>query len=119
VLGETGEVLVADKAMTEPAEFARYHSLVPLGDRLILLWSEWRDGAYAIYSRELTPDLDPLGAARLATPARVEAYAPLAAFGPQGEIGVLFTGRVASVGQPQAYFTSLACDAEADFSLPR
>jgi hypothetical protein len=119
VLGETGQVLVAEKALTEPAEFARYHSLVPLGDRLILFWSEWRDAAYAIYSRELTPELDPLGAARLVTPANSEAYAPLAAFGPQGEIGVLFTGRVASVGQPQVLFTSISCDAGADFSLPR
>jgi hypothetical protein len=119
VLGETGQVLVAEKALTEPAEFARYHSLVPLGDRLILLWSEWRDAAYAIYSRELTPDLEPLGAARLVTPPSSEAYAPLAAFGPQGEIGVLFTGRVASVGQPQVLFTSISCDAGADFSLPR
>lgn len=119
VLGETGEVLVPEKALTEPAEFARYHSIVPLGDRLILFWSEWRDAAYAIYSRELTPDLDPLGAARLVTPTNEEAYAPLAAFGPQGEIGILFTGRPPSVGQPQVLFTSISCDAEADLSLPR
>lgn len=119
VLSEQGEVLVADKALTEPAEFARYHSIVALGDRLILLWSEWRSEAYAIYSRELTPDLDPLGQARLVTPANEEAYAPLAAFGPQGEIGVLFTGRPASAGQPQVLFTSISCDAGADNSLPR
>jgi Putative metal-binding motif/Dictyostelium (slime mold) repeat len=118
VLGEAGEVLVPTKALTEPAEFARYHSLVPLGDRLILFWSEWRDAAYAIYSRELTPDLEPLGAARLVTPPNAEAYAPLAAFGPQGEIGVLFTGAAASA-QPQVFFTSISCDAGADISLPR
>jgi hypothetical protein len=119
VIDEAGEVMVPTKALTEPAEFARYHSLVPLGDRLILFWSEWRDSAYAIYSRELTPELDALGDARLVTPANEEAYAPLATFGPQGEIGVLFTGRVASIGQPQVFFTSISCDAGADFSLLR
>lgn len=119
VLGERGELLVSTKSLTEPAEFARYHSLVPLGDRLILLWSEWREGRYEIYARELTPDLDPLGPARPVTESAVEAYAPLAAFGPQGEIGVLFTGRQAPAGQPHVFFTSLSCEAGADFSLPR
>jgi hypothetical protein len=119
VIGEDGELIVVPRALTEPSEFARYHSLVPLGDRLILFWSAWRDSTYAIYSRELTPELDPLGEARLVTPANEEAYAPLATFGPQGEIGVLFTGRVAAIGQPQVFFTSISCDAGADISLPR
>ncbi len=119
VISETGEELVAAKGLTEPAEFARYHSLVPLGDRLILLWSEWREGRFEIYARELTPDLDPLGAARLVTPSSAEAYAPLAAFGPQGEIGVMFTGRLDSSPKPHVFFTSLSCEAGADLSLPR
>jgi hypothetical protein len=91
---------------------------VPLGDRFMLFWSEWRDGHYAIFANELTPDLDPLGTARRITSAGEEAYAPLAAFGPRGEIGVLFTGRSGS-GQPQALFTSISCDPGADISLPR
>jgi hypothetical protein len=119
VISELGEPMVTEKALTEPAAFARYHSLVPLGDRLILLWSEWRMGSYQIYSRELTPDLEPLGAARAVTTASTQAYAPLAAFGPQGEIGVLFTGQQAQSGQLHVFFTSLSCDAAADFSLPR
>lgn len=119
VLSEQGEVLVAEKALTERSQFARYHSIVALGDRLILLWSEWRDEGYAIYSRELTPDLDPIDEARLVTPANDEAYAPLAVFGPQGEIGVLFTGRPAGGSRPHVLFTSISCDAGADFSLPR
>jgi hypothetical protein len=119
VLSETGETLVPTKPLTQPAEFARYHSLVPLGDRLILFWSEWRGSAYAIYSRELTPDLDVLDDARLVTPDGEEAYAPLAAFGPQGEIGVLYTGRPGNTGQPRVLFTSISCEAGPDLSLPR
>ena len=62
--------------------------------------------------------LEPLGVARRITAPGAEAYAPLAAFGPQGEIGVLFTGRSGSA-QPQALFTSISCDPGADISLPR
>ncbi len=119
VISETGETLVEERGLTEPAQFVRYHSIVPLGDRLLLFWSEWRPNAYQIYSRELTPDLEPLGQARAVTRAVTEAYAPLAAFGPQGEIGILFTGRQSASGQPHVFFTSLSCEAGVDFSLPR
>jgi len=118
VLAENGDELIAPRPLTEAAAFARYHSLVPLGDRFMLFWSEWRDGHYAIYSNELTPELEPLGLARRVTAAGEEGFAPLAAFGPQGELGVLFTGRSSS-GQPQALFTSVSCDPGADISLPR
>jgi hypothetical protein len=119
VLSETGGVLVEAKALTEPAQFARYHSLLPLGDRLLLLWSEWRTDKYEIYSRELSPDLAPLGEERLITQSDLDAYAPLATFGPSGEIGILFTGQSPSSTQPQAYFTRLTCDPGAQLPAPR
>ncbi len=118
IISETGEELVSPKPLTAGAEFARYHSIVPLGDRLILLWSEWRSGRYDIYARELTPDLVPIDEARLISDGVIESYAPIAAFGPQGEIGVMFTGRDVGAAVPQVYFTSLSCQAGADFSFP-
>jgi len=118
VIDEMGQEIVSAKPLTAGADFARYHSIVPLGDRLILLWSEWRDGRYDIYARELTPDLVPIDEARLVSDGVIESYAPLAAFGPQGEIGVMFTGREAGAAVPQVYFTSLSCEAGADFSFP-
>jgi hypothetical protein len=119
VLSEAGEILVSAKPLTEPAQFARYHSLLPFGDRLLLLWSEWRTDRYEIYSRELSPELEPLGEERLLTGAAPEAYAPLAAFGPSGEIGVMFTGRTAENIQPQVFFTRLSCDPGAQLPAPR
>jgi hypothetical protein len=119
VLSETGELLVDAKPLTEPAQYARYHSLIPLGDRLLLLWSEWRVDRYEIYSRELSAELDPLGDERLITGSSFEAYAPLAAFGPSGEIGVMFTGRSAQSTQPQVFFTRLSCDPGAQLPAPR
>lgn len=118
LLSETGEEILGPRGLTEPADFARYHSLVPLGDRLILLWSEWNQGRYDIYARELSPALEPLGERRRVSQDGAEAYAPLAAFGPQGEIGVMFTGRQVDSGQPHVFFTSLSCQAGADFSFP-
>jgi hypothetical protein len=119
VLSETGEELVPPKGLTEPAEFARYHTVVPLGDRVLLLWSQWATDRYEIFSRELTPDLEPMSDAHLVTQASLEAYAPIAAFGPEGEVGVMFTGRADAKGQPQVFFTSLSCNAGPDLSLPR
>ena len=119
IISETGEEIVSPKPLTAGADFARYHSIVPLGDRLILLWSEWRDGRYDIYARELTPDLIPIDEARRVSDGVVESYAPIAAFGPQGEIGVMFTGRDVGGAVPQVYFTSLSCEAGADFSFPQ
>jgi hypothetical protein len=109
VISETGQELIVEKALTEPAQFARYNSLVPLGDRLLLLWSEYRDGRYNIYTRELTPDLDPLGEARPVTTSERDAYGPLAAFGPQGEIGVMYTGVQPTSGRLHVFFTSISC----------
>jgi hypothetical protein len=119
IVSETGEEMVPPKGLTEPADFARYHAVVPLGDRLLLLWSQWASDRYEIFSRELTPDLEPMSDARSVTQPTLEAYAPIAAFGPQGEVGVMFTGRADAKGQPQVFFTSLSCNAGPDLSLPR
>jgi hypothetical protein len=119
IISERGDVIVAPKPLTEPAEYARYHSLLPMGDRVILLWSEWQGAHYGIHSRELSPSLEPLGAARPITPPETEGYAPLAAFGPAGEIGILYTGRREQSRNPDVFFTSLTCEAGSDFSLPR
>lgn len=119
VVSEDGELLGAPKPLTEPAQFARYPSLLALGDRLLLLWSEWRTDRFEIYSRELTPALDPAGEATLLTGSSLEAYAPLPAFGPRGEVGVMFTGRSMESRDPQVFFTRLSCDPAVQSPAPR
>lgn len=108
VLDEDGEVLIAPQVLTEPAQFARYHTVLPLGDRLLLLWSEFRQGRYNIRSRELDDKLAPLGASRAVTNFPNNAYAPVAAFGPN-EVGVLFTAEDDLGAGGQVYFTQLSC----------
>lgn len=119
VLSEDGEVIGAPRPLTEMAQFARYPGLLALGDRLLLLWSEWRSDRFQIYSRELTADLEPVGEARLLTGSSHEAYAPLPAFGPRGEVGVMFTGRSAESREPQVFFSRLSCDPGAQSPAPR
>jgi hypothetical protein len=119
VLSETGDQQVPPKALTEPAQYARTETLVPLGDRLLLVWAQWDSDRFRLFSRELTPDLEPITDAQSVTSPDLEADTPLAAFGPQGQLGVLFTGRPNGKGQPQVYFTGLSCNAGPDLSLPR
>lgn len=113
VLSETGEFLVQPRALTEPAQFARFHTLLPLGDRLLVLYSEFRDGRYNIRSRELDDGLVPLGASVAVTDFPNDAYAPVAAFGPN-EVGVLFSAQDSVGSGAMAYFTQLACEAPVD-----
>lgn len=119
LLSEDGEVVVAAKPLTELAQFARYPSLLALGDRLLLLWSEWRTDRFEIYSRELTADLEPASEARLLTGSSLEAYAAQPAFGPRGEVGVMFTGHTPENREPQVFFTRLSCDPGVQSPAPR
>lgn len=109
VLGESGEVVIDERALTEPAEFARSHALLALGDRLLLFWSQWVDGRYDLFARELSADLVPLGPAERVTAVQTQAYAPAAALGRDGEIGIVFTASSADDGRPHVYFSSLSC----------
>lgn len=118
VLDEQGRELIAPRAITEPAPFVRSHSMVALGDRILLIWAEYRDGGYDLQSAELSTDLELLGPARALTNFDTDAFGPRAAFGPRGEIGVMFTGVPSGEFSYQVYFTRLACDA-ASFPDPR
>ncbi len=113
VMSAGGELLVEPRAVTEPAAFARYHTILPLGDRLLLLWSEWAEGRYNIRSRELSAELEPLGEAVVVTDFASDAYGPVAALG-DDEIGVLFTAFPESGGPQQVFFTRMSCDQPMD-----
>lgn len=110
-LDEAGTVLVPPTRLTDPgpAGRSRYPQLKPLGDRLLLLYADDRDGndGYELYARSLTPDLAPLTAETRITFAARDSIYPVATFGPEGTLGILF--RDDRDGTPQVFFTSLAC----------
>ncbi len=108
---ETGKVLVPLTRLTESPRFSRYPSLLPLGDRLLLVWSDTKAGAggYELYSKLLDATLVAKGAEQRITNATGDSIFPVSTFGPTGDVGVLF--RDDRLGTLQTYFTRLVCKA--------
>lgn len=121
-----GAVVVPAKQVTQSPRFTRDPALLPLGDRLIMVYADTRDQnqGYELYTRTLGHDLTPIGDAARITTSPGDSVSPTIAFGPAtgggadagpsagplGNIGVLF--RDDKTGKPQAYFTHLACQAK-------
>lgn len=94
------------RRVTEAAEFARDHDLLPLGDRLLLLSSEFHDDGYQLFLRTLAPDLSPLSDAVQVTNSAADVVAGSMAIGDE-RLGLAFMSYES--GAPQVYFTTLAC----------
>jgi hypothetical protein len=110
-VAEDGTILVKPTALTNPGPFnSRYPFLRPLGDRLLLVYSDDRDqnDGYEIYTRMITKDLTPLGNELRITNAPKDSVFPVAAFGPEGNVGILFRDDREG-GKHHVYFTRLAC----------
>jgi hypothetical protein len=109
VKGELGEDVVPTKILINSPGQVRYPTLLPYGDRLLLVWSDFRNGtSYDLYANTVGPNLDPLQTeVRLSTSGGQNAD-PMLAFGPNGDAGILFWN-VPVIGEPQTFFTRLAC----------
>ncbi|MET0593333.1 MAG: MopE-related protein [Polyangiaceae bacterium] len=109
VRDETGKEVVAAKAITTGNGHARSPALLPYGDRVLLVWADDRDGnlGYELYTKVLDQKLQPLGPEQRVTNTRGDSVDPFIAFGPGGDVGVLFSDN--SAGVPQAFFTRFAC----------
>ncbi len=109
---ESGAPVVPLRQVTESPKFSRYPSLLPLGDRLLLTFSDTKDanGGYELYTKMLDRDLGPLGPEQRITRAKGDSVFPVAAFGPDGDVGVLF--RDDRLGALHTWFTRLVCRGE-------
>ena len=108
-VNEAGQIVTPETQLTSGASFARTQSLLPLGDRLLLVWADDKDGNYELYSKMLSPSLTELSPRQRITENPADSVFPLAAFGPDGDVGVLFDDRRS--GTWQVYFTRLVCQA--------
>ncbi len=106
---EAGNVLRPATQLTSGANFARSHAMLPLGDRVLLVWADDHDGNYELYSKMLSADLEELTPRERITFDGSDSVGPLAAFGAGGDVGVLFDDRRS--GAWQTYFTRLQCSA--------
>jgi hypothetical protein len=108
---EQGKVLVPVTAITSPppGKRSRYPQLLSLGDRLVVVYGDNRDGngGYELYTRTISNGLAPLSGEMRVTNAVFDSTWSVAAFGPTGEAGILF--RDHRTGIDQVYFTRLGC----------
>jgi hypothetical protein len=108
VVSEDGQVLVKEKQLTVSAKFARTQSLLALGDRVLLIWADDHDGNYELYSQMLDNDLNVISPRQRITFDSHNSVAPMAVFGPEGDVGVLFEDDRLE-NSWQVYFTRLTC----------
>ena len=108
---EQGNILTPATAITSPgASHSRYPSLLPLGDRALVVYSDDRDNnqGYELYSRMITSDLAPLTEELRVTNATFDSVVPITAFGPEGNVGILFRDD-RDEGFHHVWFTQLGC----------
>jgi hypothetical protein len=107
VRDELGQEVVRAKVLTQGNRHARSPSLLPFGDRVLLVWADDRDdnGGYELYAKTLDRRLEPMGAEQRLTSARGDSIDPAVAFGPAGDVGILFSDN--RLGGPQTFFTRL------------
>lgn len=104
-----GNTRVAPRALTDSPRNARYGAMIPLGDRLVMVYADGRDGGnYEIYSQTYRKDLEPQGLPTRITNSDGNSITPRPLLGPQGDIGVLFADQ--RQGEAQTYFTRLVCE---------
>ena len=110
-IDEKGVVSVPARAITESPKFSRYPTIRPLGDRLLLVWSDTKDGnkGYELYAKMLDTSLTSIDIERRVTNAVGDSVFPTAAFGPTGDVGIIF--RDDRIGATHTWFTRLVCAA--------
>lgn len=110
-VAEDGTLLVPPTPVSSPGPFrSRYPFLRPLGDRLLLVYSDDRDqnDGYELYSRMIGADLTGLGNEKRLTQDKMDSIYPVATFGPDGDVGILFRDDREG-GEHHVYFMNLGC----------
>jgi hypothetical protein len=112
VLAEDGTVLTPATAISAPpfGSQSRGPTLKGLGNRVLAVYQDNRDGEhYELYARMIADDLTPLTPEQRITFTPGDSTSPIATFGPEGDVGVLFQDYDQSTLQQQVFFTHLGC----------
>ena len=107
ILDESGNLVRAKTALTPGGGYARSVSLLSLGDRALLFWSDSVEGNFELYVKTIDKELGELTPPQRLTFAEGDSLGPGAAFGPDGQVGVIFDDRRS--GSLQAYMLRLEC----------
>jgi hypothetical protein len=112
VIQEDGTLTVPATAVSSPGTaHSRSPNLKPLGDRLLLVYQDNRDGnqGYELYARMIRADLVPQTGEQRLTFWPHDSTSPIATFGPEGNVGVLYHDYDQQSLQQQVFFTRLGC----------
>ena len=115
VIDESSTVTTKAKLLTSSPKHTRYQSLLPLGDRVLMVYSDDRDNntGYEIYARMFAANLEPLTAESRVTSAAGDSVYPIPAFGPAGDVGILFRDDRLPSGH-HVFFSRLKCAGPAE-----
>ena len=108
-LSENGEVLEPERRLTTGSRFARSPTVLPLGDRVLLIWSQVSGRPFQAVQQDVIRDLEELSPAIPIETGSGDSLYPSAAFGPNGDVGVIFGDNQG--GDWQVYFARLVCGA--------
>jgi hypothetical protein len=108
-LSETGDILQSERRLTTGSAFARAPGVLPLGDRVLLTFSQYENGRFRLYTKMLSSTLEELSAETPIPTGSGDALFATGAFGPNGDVGVIFGDN--GDGDWQVYFARLVCGA--------
>lgn len=106
---EFGNPLLGKTALTGGRANVRDVGFLSLGDRALLFWSDDSAGNYEIYMKTIDRELNEVAPTERLTFAEGYSLDALPAFGPDSQVGVLFTDNRGG-GSGKAYMLRLACD---------
>jgi hypothetical protein len=116
VVLEDGTVTVPATTISSPGGArSRYANLKAYGNRVLAVYQDNRDGndGYELYARMVDSSLQPLTGEQRITFWAKDSTGPIAGFGPEGSVGVLFQDYDQGSLQQQVFFTRLGCVAGA------
>ena len=110
-VSEDGQIINPPTALSAPGPWhSRDPLILPLGDRMLFVYAdnhEASDLTFELYSRMVDNNLVALGPEMRLTNAPADSVEPIASFGPEGNVGILF--RDDRSGEQHVWFTRLGC----------
>lgn len=109
VVDRNGEVLQSPRPLTPGGGFARSHSMLAFGDRLLLAWANDWGQSYDIYMQLFSLELEPLSEPVQVTDSPLDELGPRLRFGAAGEVALLYSERTEDRG-PRVLMETLSCN---------
>ena len=108
VVDRNGEVLRPAQALTPGGGYTRSHSVLSLGDRLVVAWATDFGQSYDLYYQMFSASLEPLGDLVQLTTSMLDEVSPRLRFGPDGELALMYTEHTVDHG-PRVLMQTLSC----------